>query len=319
MRARCDRAAIVTTLRDASATIDSFIAYHRAVGFERLFLVFDDPADLDLEREVKLPGVTAIPHDAALRDGWRTLSSYAEQAAFVDREVMSRQILNAELAIGLARDAGMDWLLHIDADELFHAPAGQPLGEHLDDLARRGFEMVCYPNHEAIPEPGAGADFFRDVTLFRRSARRVAAGRDPLPFHFYTNGKSAVRLAIPGIRARGVHGFTADDGLAVTTAFEHAILHYACCGFDAFWQKYARLGAFGDAWWGTTDIAAAIGTFHLECRDACGRGRAAARAFYAERIELADRARADQLVTDGVAERIEEPRDLIRRTGAVGS
>jgi hypothetical protein len=124
---------------------------------------------------------------------------------------------------------------------------------------------------------------------------------------------------VRGIRARGVHGFTADEGLAVTHASEHAILHYACCGFEAFWTKYARLGAFGDAWWGTTPIAAAIGTFHLECRDACARGREAALAFYFERIELADRARVEQLVADGVADRIEGPRDVIRRTGAGGS
>ncbi len=36
-----------------------------------------------------------------------------------DREVMARQVLNAGVAVQMCLERGIDWLLHIDHDELF--------------------------------------------------------------------------------------------------------------------------------------------------------------------------------------------------------
>ena len=46
MRNNRIRVAIVCQLKDASARLRSFIAYHLAVGFERLYLYFDDPTEV---------------------------------------------------------------------------------------------------------------------------------------------------------------------------------------------------------------------------------------------------------------------------------
>ena len=51
------RAAIVTTLRNADAVLDDFIAHHLAAGFEHIFLFFDDPRDPGLERARELFGL----------------------------------------------------------------------------------------------------------------------------------------------------------------------------------------------------------------------------------------------------------------------
>ena len=42
------RAAIVTTLRDSATVIESFVAYHRVIGFDHILLFFEDPADPSL-------------------------------------------------------------------------------------------------------------------------------------------------------------------------------------------------------------------------------------------------------------------------------
>ena len=70
------------------------------------------------------PDVTAIARDEDLQRTWRGLVLWNEAGAHVGREVMARQLLNAEHAMNLARAMGFHWLLHIDADELFYMPNG---------------------------------------------------------------------------------------------------------------------------------------------------------------------------------------------------
>jgi len=319
-------AAIVTTLRGAGAVLDSFIDYHLAIGFAHLFLFFDDPGDPDLSRAAANPAVTAIAHDESLRRAWTRLPQYEEQAAFLEREVMARQILNVQLAMEMARRQGLGWLLNIDADELFYSP-GQSAGEYFAALADAPHETVTFPNFEALPEVEDIADFFREVDLFRAPP---PAGRPPAPaalqlltavpqltpglFHYYACGKSAVRLSAPDMRPLGVHNFERPGGAAGAVDRERFILHYPCCGFEAFWTKYATLGRFSDKWFGKYDIAAEIGTFHLEARDVVtGGGRDAALAFYRRRVALKDPVIIEALLRFGILARISQPRRILAR------
>jgi hypothetical protein len=318
-------AAIVTTLRNAGAVLDSFVSYHRAIGFSHVFLFFDDPADPDLARASAMTDVTAIAHDAALRNSWQTLPSYPIYRTSLDSEVMSRQLLNVEHAMRLARRRGHDWLLNIDSDELFFSP-DENVAEHFAQLTATPAECVSYLNYEAIPESDEIGDYFREVDLFKLpfGAVRVhlpsVMGRaeQSVPqlrpfFHFYTNGKSAVRLSVDGLSTAGVHAFRRLKGrLASVESKRQFILHYPCCGFDAFWTKYVTLGRFADKWWGAFDIAQAIGSFHLEARDVIAQGgREAALAFYRERLAISDRRQAEQLIGLGLVTRLALPRQII--------
>lgn len=322
-------AAIVTTLRNAAAVLDSFVSYHRAIGFAHLFLFFDDPADPDFARARAMDDVTAIAGDDALRTAWRTLPSYPLYSASLDSEVMSRQLLNVEHAMRLARRLGYDWLLNIDSDELFSAP-NESAAEHFARLTATPAETVFYLNYEAIPEHEEIGDFFREVDLFKLPHGSVATHLGPAMrqversvrqlnpfFHFYTNGKAAVRLSTEGLATAGVHRFRRPSGaIAGTQSLRQFVLHYPCCGFETFWTKYSTLGRFGDKWWGTHDIADAVGTFHLEARDVVMQGdRDAARAFYRERVAVCDPRVAAELIERGLVTRLHFPRDIIARTG----
>lgn len=322
-------AAIVTTLRNAGTTIDSFVAYHLAIGFAHIYLIFDDPADPELSRLASHPHVTAMAHDSALRRAWTGLRLYAANADHVDREVMARQVLNVEHVMNLARQRGFAWLLHIDSDELFLSP-NESAAAHFAWLDAQPFETVVYQNYEAVPEADDIADCFREVDLFKVPA---ALRRQPttaegmalakatpqfLPnfYHYYDNGKSAVRLAAKDMLPKGVHAFIRPRGTYVSARSPlQSVLHYACCGFEAFWTKYVTLGRFADRWWDKYDIAAAIGTFHLEARDVvCGGDREAARRFYRERIALQDAGRIQALIDRGFLARIATPRELLTRS-----
>ncbi len=321
-------AAIVTTLRNAGAVLDSFVAYHRAIGFRHLFLFFDDPDDPDLARAARMPDVTAIPHDAELRAIWRGLPAYAKFGPFIDSEVMSRQLLNVEHAQELAHASGFGWLLSIDADELFFAP-NESVRAHFASLSATRIETVQYLNYEAVPEREAIGDYFREVDLFKLPFTPVqqqlgailARVQQETPqlnpfFHFYSNGKSAVRVTASPPRPAGVHEFRHATGptVAIQSPRQY-VLHFACCGFDSFWTKYATLGRFKDQWWGQYDIARSIGTFHLEARDVVlDGGQEKARAFYRDRIAITDRDRAEELIRLGLLTRFAQPRQVLERS-----
>ena len=322
------RVAIVTTLRDAGGMLDSFVAYHLHHGFAHLFLFFDDPLDPGLERFAGHPMVTAIPHDGELRRCWTGLPEYAAGSEFMDREVMARQVLNAALAMGLARQKQFDWLLHIDADELFFTPR-QSVAEHFTQIHALAADTIRYQNFECVPEKDDVADAFREVDLFKVPLElgggsvsgecNILLGKTlQIPakrFHFYRNGKSAMRLSAQELRPNGVHKFvdwnSETRGMRAKGAF---ILHYACCGFESFWQKYVTLGAFTDRWLNSFDIRSAIGPLHLDARDIVAAGdREAGRAFYRERIAIEDIEQVRQLILCGILTRIPEPGELLER------
>ena len=323
-------AAIVTTLRNAGQTIDSFIAYHLAIGFTHLFLFFDDPNDPDLSRVRANPSVTAIAYDEDLRMSWRSLPQYSAQAPFVDSEVMARQVLNVELAMVLARQRELGWLLHIDSDELFYSP-NQSAAEHFAWLDGESLEALNYPNYEAIPERDDIHDCFREVDLFKvppdlsrlpataTRLRLLESTPQLLPnfFHFYGCGKSVVKLSAEGMRPEGVHSFLRPNGkysAAQTTA--QFVLHYACCGFETFWRKYVTLGRFSDQWWSKYDIAA-TSPVHLEARDIVATGdRDAARAFYRHRIAMQDSKQVALLLSVGLLGRVSQPRQILSGVAA---
>ena len=250
------RVAIATTLRDAGGMLDFFVAYHLHIGFAHLFLFFDDPSDPGLERFANHPKVTAIPHDSRLRRLWTGLPEYRTGGEFVDSEVMARQVFNAALAMDWARQKQCDWLLHIDVDELFFTPR-QSAAEHFSEIHASAADTIRYQNFESVPEKADIADAFREVNLFKvppeletgpvaDDCRVLLENTPQIPakrFHFYRNGKSAVRLSAPDLRPSGVHKFVNPNGEARAVRARGAfILHYACSGFDAFWQEVCNPG-----------------------------------------------------------------------------
>lgn len=180
------RAGVVATVKDFDSLADSWCRYHLAVGFEHLYIYFDDPSELG---RVGLPSrfpperLTCIPHDARLRSEWRTLQMNGggakptagtgggadEHVTHAGKEVQTRQQLNARHAMRLARARGLDWLLHIDADELFYPGPSGDARAHFASLSDAGVATFCYMNHEAVPERHGIVNPFREVSLFKRS------------------------------------------------------------------------------------------------------------------------------------------------------
>jgi hypothetical protein len=312
------RPAIVSTMRFpafGAHVVRSFIEYHRKVGFVRLYLFFDDPTDsaIQIAQTYSKSLVTVIVHDDALAQQWKECYSYHNLAPFVADEVQARQHLNCEIAMKLALlenqnqiqiQNQIDWLLHIDSDELFYTKETSVLG-HFQSLWNDDVYQMTYMNHEGIPEGNIninedGIDYFQNITLFRRHhldvplnspskkameywESRTQHGQYML---CYDNGKSACRV-VEGARPASVHSWILPSSTTTKITMQSktalvdprnlnlqkirkcsdpCILHYVVCGLPWLKSKYEMLGAFQDAWFGGRLPIAP--SFHLDARDA---------------------------------------------------
>jgi hypothetical protein len=158
--------AIVTTTRSPRRRIKSFVEYHRAIGFDRMYLYFDDPSDRDIDLVSGMSNVVIMRCNAELRREWERSPLFAATAPWLATEVMARQILNAWHAMRRAREDGIDWIFHLDDDELFYL-AGASLDELFDEVEADAAETVRFLNLEAVVEGPSVQDPFREATFFK--------------------------------------------------------------------------------------------------------------------------------------------------------
>ena len=323
------RAAIISTVRNPGPSFESFLRYHTAIGFEHILLFFDDADDPAVDTARRFRNVTIKRNNSHLRRLWASTRLAVENPYFVSfwrSELMARQSLNAEIAIRWAIQKKIQWLLHIDCDELFYS-FGRNVGEHFRFLTQQKLENVVYCNYEAIPESIDIADYFRSVSLFKKNfwlqrgqtlnlRQKSIIRRIPqLPpdlFFFYRNGKSAARVR-SGLLPDGSHRFFQKRPTAPFISPDAVILHYPCCGFQNFWSKYKTLGPFADKWFDHVDIAKTMGSFHLESRDVVASGnKRAARSFYRNSVFLSNAA-IQAVLESGLACRITEPLEFLSK------
>lgn len=290
------RTAIVTTLIDAKDILPGFVQYHLAIGFDHIYLFFDDPYDPSIEAFENNKQLTCIRSNDDLRRRWQEMPgyvNYTDYHQFIEKEVQARQFLNTELACEMAKSDKIDWLLHIDVDELFYCH-GEPVARHFERVHKQNITQMTYTNYEAIPERIDIIDCFKEITLFKKNAIDYSwiegliekTKSRALEFNFYGCGKSAA--LVREIKYGGIHTFQmkeSSDGAGTNKQKLQGnmplILHYPIYSFCSFWQKYTTLGNFSDKWFDRVPIF----SFHRECRDVVRSGdRQSAMAFYRKRV-----------------------------------
>jgi hypothetical protein len=326
------RAAIALTLVNADKTLESFIQYHLAIGFEHIFLFFDQPGDAGIETANKYRQVTCLVRDTALALRWKTGRLYKQFAEKLEQPE-ARQLLNMEIAIQLALEKQIDWLLQIDIDELFYSPV-QSVAEHFTFLATGQISHITYPNYEAVSHQLEIGDYFREVSLFKRNPAHLSAKQQNIlkqytsasvnpAFVAYSNGKSAARVET-ALLPWGNHLFQLRKG---NTSYQKkyvpdlkkyaglefpVILHYAECGFDHFWQKYKTWGNFPDTFLGGQPIVDHV-PFRIASRDVVAKDDIEqARRFYAGKVLMQDTNTITALLAEELLCEIKGPSAILK-------
>lgn len=217
----------------------TWVDYHRRTGIGRFILFFDDPDDPAAAVLGTEEDVTAVRCDDRY---WSRVEGGRPH------HVPPRQLVNLERAMAMARETGIDWFAHIDADELI-----RPLAPLAGLLARCEADVLKLALREAAPER-LDYDSIFDARLFKKAPTRgqalsavlrgcLGAFRYGEYFRGHTESKMLVRVA-GGVTRMGVHKPREWRG---TLRLEHSsgiqLLHLDGIGFEDWDAKWAaRIG-----------------------------------------------------------------------------
>ena len=233
---------IVTTVKNPHQ-INDWIKYHLKIGFVKLYIVLDDENE-NIQYDDNR--VKILKNNKQWRDNLIGPNHLQELLDQYDIEVMSRQIVNFNTIREIAKKDKINWLLHIDADELFYTE-----NNSLETIFDNKYDTIKFDNYEMIPTNDNYRNCFQEGIMFKTDKNTYLA---------YVNGKSAVKVN-SNSEIIGVHGFL---GGSYYESPIGKILHYPSCNFNEYLTKYKILGNFNDKWWNKVSIPI---KFHLESRD----------------------------------------------------
>jgi len=245
MTTRRPKIASVTTLKAPVDQVLQFAAYHHHLGLDEIILFFDDPEDSAIDAVKSKPGVTAIPCDD---EHWHQVRDPRPEF------VQHRQLANVNWVLRERRH-DLDWLIHIDSDELIYAPDGLKESVAVED---DGLSVLRLRPLEAIPPSPDMSDPFLEVRWFKQHDPKdpeaksraekwgVASGFQGKRFlRGHTSGKIAVKL--DGVVSRVLlHQPTIYDEqeMRSVTSSRLWVLHYDAGSFDQWYDKWHDRSGF---------------------------------------------------------------------------
>lgn len=225
---------IVATVKAPLECLQAWRRHHERIGIRRFILFFDDPNDPSFDALKDEKGVTAVRCDDRY---WRDNGEKPNQ-------VPPRQIVNLHRGMFMARELGVDWIAHIDSDELI-----RPLCPMDEVLSRAGVNALLLDLREAVSERMDYKSIF-EPTLFKkppsqgqmRTARRLgcknAFGYGSF-FHGHTQSKTLFRLD-GNVRRMGIHRpleWHGEPSMGMTRDIQ--LLHFDGVGFADWDAKWA--------------------------------------------------------------------------------
>ncbi|KAI3510982.1 hypothetical protein L1887_18123 [Cichorium endivia] len=253
---------ITTSTSAGLEQILPWMFYHKVIGVGTFFLFVEGKAATPSVSKVleSIPGVKVIYRTKELEEKqansriWNEtwLSSFFYKPC--NYELFVKQSLNMEMAILMARNSGMDWILHLDTDELIHPAGGgeYSLRKLLHDIPR-DVDMVVFPNYESSVERDDIKDPFTEVSMFKRNYDHLpkdtyfgmykeSTRGNPNYFLTYGNGKSIARVQ-DHLRPNGAHRWHNYMKTPKEIKLEEAaVLHYTYAKFSDLTSRRDRCG-----------------------------------------------------------------------------
>ncbi|CAN7062914.1 unnamed protein product [Brassica rapa subsp. trilocularis] len=239
-----------------------WIFYHKVIGVSTFYLFVEGTAaSPNVSRVLEtIPGVNVIYRTRELEEEqaksriWNETWLHKFFYKPCNYELFVKQNLNMEMAITMARDDGMDWILHLDTDELVHPSGASEYS--LRSLFREvpaDVDAVIFVNYESSVERDDIKEPFTEVSMFKKNYEHVprdvyfenfkeATHGNKNYFLTYGNGKSAARIQ-DHLRPNGAHRWYNYKKIPNFIYLdEAAVLHYTYSRFSDLTSRHDRCG-----------------------------------------------------------------------------
>jgi hypothetical protein len=201
---------------------DWWLRYHRSLGIEHVFVrVENTPGLLPLLRSDEFAPFVTIVTNASTDDGRDEQAPSAQGGNYYSQ--FDRQEDHVRRSTQLAKERGIEWLFHVDDDELLHFDV--PMSTLVADSAP-GTTCLALINAEAVPTSSAHDCVFEEIQTF--TLHRMLA---------YRNGKAAGAIQAGG-QFCGPHRFMGK--CHVVPVAQACVLHFESCTYEAWRQKFLR-------------------------------------------------------------------------------
>ena len=254
------RIACVHTVKNEEDVILHNIEYHSHIGVTDFYLFLDDSSDNTKDK------IRTVPHICYFEDlTYQDLLPFVEDKPELDLELIEdyfsthlglRQVCNANMVLEICRNEGIDWLVHLDPDELICIDETRVEEDSLKLFLSSldgSVDAVSFVNLEVMPTK-TDVDFVFEDHLFKNnSAIRIQSGwpKSKL-FNPFTNsympagwfwGHSSGKLAV---RPRSSSYFTSShqcyvEGDRISSRF---LLHYNIYSLNQFLNKYRNFANY---------------------------------------------------------------------------
>ena len=244
------RVGLVITVKNEERLLRQNVLYHLRIGIEKIFVYFDGTTDSGRESIADIEGV--VCSDSVPKENFTHLEYLNELTSNYDTIHTARQCLNTYDAQLKCRELGIDWLISLDADELFITDIASPVNLKTFFKAYMDFDVVQMRTLEVLARKMEYHHVMMEAIEFK--LQKNFKNRLNQIFFSYFNpytkksfkyshwlghnmGKLAIRTHSETL-PKNVHRYKTIDGTPLKRTKAGAILHYHLYDFKDFLKKY---------------------------------------------------------------------------------
>jgi hypothetical protein len=249
------RVALVITVKNEARLLRQNVFYHLRIGIERVYVYFDGSTDNGQKLIDDIEGVeTSV---SVSSEKYKHLDYLEKFCTNIDRIHTARQCLNTYDAQMKCRDLGIDWLISLDADELFLTDYKNEmsLSDFFESL--RSFDVVQFETLEVLAKQMTYDKVMCEETQFKiqkkfknRFNRIYFSFYNPYNqesmLHSYWLGHNMGKIAIrvdSYTCPKNVHRYVTIDKTPLNFVIKGYLLHYHLYDFRDFLKKYKNFEA----------------------------------------------------------------------------
>ncbi len=262
------RVALVITVKNEARLLRQNLRYHLAIGIEKIYVYFDGTTDNGKQLIANIEGVES--NDSISAEKFKHLDYMEHLCSNANVIHTARQCLNTYDAQMKCRDLGIDWLISLDADELFLTDYKNAINLSAFFEPLKSFDVIQLQTLEVLTTKIAYQNVMLEETQFKVQ-KNFKSHFNRIYYSFYNPynrqsivhsywlghnmGKLAIRVNSETI-PKNVHRYKTIDESPLKSIKRGFLLHYHLYDFKDFLKKYKNFKAHPNTFLSGNNIGA---------------------------------------------------------------